>query len=75
MLLIAHLCSLLKWEKEYLKEISEEMSSSENGSKKPWFYTVRKHKKKCIFFTAVGLWGVNFAVKQFRLVASSMIWL
>ena len=42
------------------------MSSSENSRKKPWFYTVRKHKKKCIFFSAVGLWGVNFAVKQFR---------
>ncbi|XP_028405581.1 acylglycerol kinase, mitochondrial-like [Dendronephthya gigantea] len=33
---------------------------------KPWFYTIRKHPKKCIFATAVGLWGVNFAVKQFR---------
>jgi hypothetical protein len=40
--------------------------SSANGGKKPWFYTLRIHKKKSIFFAAVGLWGVNFAVKQFR---------
>ena len=34
--------------------------------RKPFLFTLRKHKKKSIFFAAVGLYGANFAVKQFR---------